>query len=157
VHTKVDGLTDPDGVSDLDLSDQLLSYASRSLTSTQVQQISPSALAYLGDAVYELVVRRCYLFPPQRIQSYHQLVVAQVRAEAQAAHLQTLIPHLTPAELEWLKRGRNATVGRPRRLDAAIYQQATSLETLVGYLYLTDLPRLTYLFSLLNLTPTLQN
>jgi ribonuclease-3 family protein len=79
--------------------------------------------------------------------------VAQVRAEAQAQHLRTLTPHLTSTELEILRRGRNAATGRPKRLDAEIYQQATSLETLIGYLYLTDPQRLTLLLAQLQLEP----
>jgi ribonuclease-3 family protein len=117
--------------------------------SAQVQQLSPAALAYLGDAVYELYVRSQYLFPPKRARVYHQQVVAQVRAEAQSSHLQLLLPQLTPPELEVLRRGRNATSGYPRRLDPEIYQQATSFETLIGYLYLTNPDRLQELLALL--------
>jgi ribonuclease-3 family protein len=115
----------------------------------RVQELSPSALAYLGDAVYELYVRSQYLLPPKRARVYHQQVVAQVRAEAQSNHLQLLLPQLTPLELEVLRRGRNATSGYPRRLDPEIYQQATSFETLIGYLYLTDCDRLQQLLSAL--------
>lgn len=113
--------------------------------------MSPAALAYLGDAVYELYVRRAYLLPPKRLQAYHHQVVAQVRAERQADQLRSLIPLLTPTELELLKRGRNAATTRPRRLDAETYQQATSFETLVGYLYLTDPQRLAQLLAQLEL------
>ncbi|RAM49545.1 MAG: ribonuclease III [Hapalosiphonaceae cyanobacterium JJU2] len=117
----------------------------------QLQQLSPVALAYLGDAVYELYVRMYYLLPPQRSESYHRLVVAQVRAEKQALHLRSLIPHLRHNELEIVRRGRNAATGRPKRLNPEIYQQATSLETLIGYLYLTDYLRLTELLQQLQL------
>jgi ribonuclease-3 family protein len=115
------------------------------LTTAELQQISPTALAYLGDAVYELYVRSHYLLPPKRSQTYHRLVVAQVRAETQARHLRSLTPHLNNTELEIVRRGRNAAAGRPRRVEPEIYQQATSLETLIGYLYLTDSQRLTQL------------
>jgi ribonuclease III family protein len=118
---------------------------------TQLQQISPAALAYVGDAIYELYARIFYLLPLQRLENYHRLVVAQVRAETQALHLRSLIPHLREAELEIVRRGRNASTGRPKRLAPEIYQQATSLETLIGYLYLTDIPRLTELLQKLHL------
>lgn len=124
------------------------------LSAAQLQALSPAALAYLGDAVYELFIRRCYLVPPKRLQIYHQQVVAQVRAEAQAQHLRSLARHLSPAELEVVKRGRNAATGRPKRINAQIYQQATSLEALLGYLYLTDIERLTYLLAQLDLGPS---
>ncbi|WP_341524585.1 ribonuclease III domain-containing protein [Nostoc sp. UHCC 0302] len=118
---------------------------------SQLQQISPAALAYLGDAIYELYVRMFYLLPLQRPEKYHRLVVEQVRAETQALHLRSLTPHLRNTELEIVRRGRNAATGRPKRVDPGIYQQATSLETLIGYLYLTDYQRLTELLQILNL------
>ncbi|MEH2285265.1 MAG: ribonuclease III domain-containing protein [Nostoc sp.] len=118
---------------------------------SQVQKISPSALAYLGDAIYELYVRIFYLLPLQRSGIYHRLVVEQVRAETQALHLRSLIPHLRDTELEIVRRGRNAATGRPKRLNPEIYQQATSLETLIGYLYLTDYQRLTELLQILHI------
>lgn len=121
----------------------------KSVSSKQLQQVSPAALAYLGDAVFELYIRSFYLIPPQRLQTYHHQVVAQVRAEAQAQHLRSLLPHLTATELAILKRGRNAATGKPKRVDLETYQQATSLETLIGYLYLSDPQRLVHLFSLI--------
>jgi ribonuclease III family protein len=124
---------------------------SQQISPAQIKQISPSALAYLGDAIYELYVRMYYLWPQQRSELYHRSVVAQVRAETQALHLRSLTPHLRSNELEIVRRGRNAVTSRPKRLNPEIYQQATSLETLVGYLYLTDHPRLTELLQKLHL------
>lgn len=117
-----------------------------SLSLADVQRISPSALAYLGDAVYEMYVRQLFVFPPQRIQSYHQQVVSWVRAESQAKTLDRLLVHLSESELAIVKRGRNAAPQRLRRVDPEIYQKATALETLVGYLHLTDGDRLMMLF-----------
>lgn len=117
----------------------------------QVKQISPAALAYIGDAIYELYARMYYLLPLQRPEAYHRLVVAQVRAETQALHLRSLTPYLTTNELEIVRRGRNAATGRPKRVNPEIYQQATSLETLIGYLYLTDCSRLTELLQKIHL------
>ncbi len=120
----------------------------------RVQQLSPAALAYLGDAVYELHIRSHFLLPPKRSNVYHRTVVAQVRAEAQSHQLQLLTPHLTPAELDMSRRGRNAATGRPRRLDPEVYQQATSFETLIGYLYITNPQRLAELLVLLQFDST---
>ncbi len=117
----------------------------------QVKQLSPASWAYLGDAVYELYIRKFYLTPPKRSQLYHQLVVSQVRAETQARHLRSLEPYLTTVELEVVRRGRNASPRGPKRIDPKIYQSATSLETLVGYLYLTDPDRLSELLAQLDL------
>ncbi|MDJ0774740.1 MAG: ribonuclease III domain-containing protein [Mastigocoleus sp. MO_167.B18] len=118
---------------------------------SQLQQISPTALAYLGDAVYELYVRTFYLIPQKQAKTYHHLVVTQVRAETQAKLLRSLWEYLTTTELEIVRKGRNAATGRPKRLDPQTYQQATSLETLIGYLYLTDIQRLNELLNKLNL------
>ncbi len=122
----------------------------KTITPEQLKQLSPASLAYVGDAVYELYVRQAYLFPPKRLHLYHQSVVAQVRAETQASQLQVLEPFLTHDERETVRRGRNAACRFPKRLDPQIYQQATSLETLVGYLYLTDPERLSELLTYLN-------
>lgn len=118
---------------------------------SQLGQISPASLAYIGDAVYELYVRTYYLLPPKRLSDYHNQVVTQVRAEQQAAHLQVLEPYLTESEREILRQGRNAANGRPRRLSPELYQQATSLETLIGYLYLQNPQRLNQLLEILEL------
>jgi len=119
--------------------------------STSPEIISPASLAYIGDGVYELYIRSYYLLPAKRICDYHKQVVTQVKAETQAQHLRSLYSYLTEQEKEILKRGRNAATGKPRRLSLSIYQQATSLEALIGYLYLTDADRLQELFNYLEL------
>lgn len=122
------------------------------LSEAQLQALSASALAYLGDAVYELFVRAALIAPPNRPRDYHQKVVSQVRAEKQAQHLQALLEHLTEAERDILRRGRNASTRGPRRIPPVIYQQATSLEALLGYLYLRDLDRLIELLRCIDLS-----
>ena len=81
----------------------------------------------------------------------HALAVRQVRAEAQAEGVKILLPHLTPAEEQVYKRGRNAHTGHlPKNANRAQYQAATGLETLFGYLYLEGQDdRLRELFSLI--------
>jgi ribonuclease-3 family protein len=119
-----------------------------SATGSSLERLSPASLAYLGDAVYELYARTRCLLPPKRVADYHRQVVARVRAETQASCLRSLEPHLTEAEREIVRRGRNAATGRPRRLSPELYQQATSLETLIGYLYLQDPQRLQQLLAM---------
>jgi ribonuclease-3 family protein len=116
-----------------------------------LDRLSPASLAYLGDAVYELYIRTYYLLPPQRLGDYHGQVVAKVRAEQQALYLEQLQPYLTDQEKEILRRGRNAVKGKPRRLTGQIYQQASGLETLLGYLYLQNPSRLQQLLEKLEL------
>jgi ribonuclease III family protein len=117
---------------------------------SQIERLSPIALAYIGDAVFELYVRTKFLMPPKRMTDYHSQVVTQVRAESQAVHLAILLPYLTDIEKEILRRGRNACVTKPRRLSRQIYQKATGLETLIGYLHLTAPQRLQELFAKLD-------
>ena len=140
IHSADDQSTDNQSV-EACLLPEIFSRASETL----LKQVSPAAFAYLGDAVYELHVRVHHLLPPKRIQLYHDRVVAEVRAEAQANYLRLLQPHLTDQEREILKRGRNASPRGPKRLDPEIYRQATSLEALLGYLYLANPERLTEL------------
>ncbi len=113
-----------------------------SLSQAEVRALSPAALAYVGDAVYELFVRRGCLFPPTRIRTYHQRVVSFVRAETQAQFARAWQADLTPHECDILKQGRNSASGGPKRITLETYQYATGFETLIGYLYLTDPPRL---------------
>ncbi len=123
------------------------------LTPEQINSLSPVALAYIGDAVYELFVRGMFLLPPKRIQVFHQQVVNQVRAEQQAHQVQRLLPLLSEAEQDLLRRGRNASSRGPRRVDSQIYQQSTGFEALIGYLYLSDPARLMELLGSLDLSP----
>ncbi|NJL82901.1 MAG: ribonuclease III [Chloroflexaceae bacterium] len=117
------------------------------LAKGELERLSPTSLAYLGDAVYELFVRGAFLLPPKRISDYHDLVVACVRAESQALFLKRLEPHLNSSEREIVRRGRNAASRRPRRLSLELYQQATGFETLLGYLFLQDPQRLQQLLA----------
>ncbi len=110
-------------------------------------QLSPTSLAYLGDAVYELYIRCYYLWPPRKISQYHNLVVGKVRAEYQAQQLAAIYPLLNDKEKEWVKRGSNAANRPPRRLPLQVYQAASGFETLLGYLYLCDQNRLCYILS----------
>lgn len=108
----------------------------------QARSLSPLALAYIGDAVYELFVRSRLLLPPRRVRTFHRQVVEHVRAEQQAHYLECLKPHLSDAELDVMRRARNAASGRKVRASLRDYRQATAFEALLGHLYLTDPHRL---------------
>jgi ribonuclease III family protein len=130
------------------------SFVERSLVDSSARSLSalsPISLAYVGDAVFELYVRSRLLMPPTRIRDYHQQVVAQVKAEQQATHVDSLMPYLSEAEKDILRRGRNATSGRHRRAEAKSYQKATGFEALIGFLYLSDQPRLLNLLDRLSI------
>ncbi|MEL6551899.1 MAG: ribonuclease III domain-containing protein [Cyanobacteria bacterium J06621_11] len=124
----------------------------KAMSATELKLIKPIALAYLGDAVFELYVRSRLLHPPKRIRNYHQQVVSRVNAESQSHYVDILSPYLTDSEKDLLRRGRNATTGKNRRAKGQDYQKATGLEALVGFLYLSDLPRLLELLSHLEIS-----
>lgn len=121
------------------------------LSEAQVRSLSPLTLAYIGDAVYELFIRSRLLMPPRRVRTFHREVVDHVRAEQQANYLELLKPYLTDDELDILRRGRNAAGSRKQRASLRDYQQATALEALIGYLYLTHPQRLLEVLSYLPL------
>ena len=112
------------------------------------RHLSAASLAYLGDAVYELYIRSCHLYPAKKLSDYHNQVVKCVRAESQARLLQSLEPYLSEQERDLVRRGRNAAGKCPSRLSPRIYQQATALEALIGYLYLANPARLEVLLNL---------
>ncbi len=110
-----------------------------------VHTLSPLALAFVGDGVYSLLVRERLLTQANRpVGELHRLAVQAVRAEAQAAAVQRLQPLLTEEEAAVFRRGRNAHSTR----TGADYHQATGLESLFGYLYLSGaLERVQELFA----------
>lgn len=108
------------------------------LSERDANQINMLALAHVGDAVYELLVRSmlCRSMPASVMQ-LHRRTVERVRAEAQAEAMKKLLPILTEEELALYKRGRNTKVNSaPHHADIAQYHAATGLEALFGWLYL---------------------
>ena len=95
-------------------------------------EVSSLNLAYIGDGVYELMVRERLVRQGGRVRGLHTLAVEQVRAEAQAVAADRLLPLLSEREAAVYRRGRNAHTART---DGA-YHKATGLEALFGYLYL---------------------
>ncbi len=110
-----------------------------------IHTASPLALAFVGDGVYSLMVRERLLAQANRpVNDLHRLAVAAVRAEAQAAAVARLLPLLTEEETAVFKRGRNAHTAR----SGADYHNATGLEALFGWLYLSGrLDRMRKLFA----------
>ena len=108
--------------------------------------LSPLALAFVGDGVYSLMVRERLLSQANRpVNDLHKMAVTAVRAEAQSAAMERLLPVLTEEEEAVFKRGRNAHTAR----SGADYHRATGLESLFGYLYLAGhIDRVRELFAL---------
>lgn len=106
-----------------------------------------ACLAYLGDSIYEVYVRRHFLTPPQNVDSYNKRVMSLVCCEAQDAMLQQLLKgnYLTDEERDVVRWGKNIETGQrraSRRAGSKAYSSASALETLIGYLYLTNQQRL---------------
>ena len=99
-----------------------------------VRTLSPLTLAFVGDGVYELMVRERLVGEANRpAGALHKRTVELVRAEAQAAAMEQLLPLLTEEEAAAYRRGRNAHTAR----SGDDYHKATGLEALFGYLYLS--------------------
>jgi ribonuclease-3 family protein len=105
---------------------------------TRAGHLSPVALAFMGDAVYETLVRN-YLISVLRLNSakIHKACVGFVKASEQARAVRLILPILTDEERTILRRGRNAnTTHVPKNAAPSDYRYATGLEALFGYLYL---------------------
>ena len=102
------------------------------------QNMSPLPLAFVGDGVYELLVREHLAAQGNcPVKKLNSRKVALVRCQAQALALEALWPILTEEERQVALRGRNAHVGHvPKNAQPADYHAATALEALFGYLYL---------------------
>ena len=107
------------------------------LTQAQVRQYSPLALAFLGDSVYEILVREYLVREANRpAAKLHEQKIQLVCAAFQAQAIDRLLPLLTEEETAVYKRGRNANNTVPRHTSAQDYHKATGLEALFGYLHL---------------------
>ncbi|MDR1629640.1 MAG: ribonuclease III [Oscillospiraceae bacterium] len=119
-------------------------------TETSPGQMHTASLAFLGDAVYSLLVRERLAALYGKAEDLHTRAVGFVSARAQAESAKKLLPHLTEEELALFKRGRNMqTAHKPKGVTDAEYHSATGLETLFGYLYLSgEFARLHALFAI---------
>lgn len=111
------------------------------LSDEQALEVSPTVLAYVGDAVWELFVRTQLTVTARgiaRARDLHAAALGSVNAKAQASLLQRLAGSFSPEESDIIRRGRNV---RPRHVvrssDPGQYRQSTGFEALLGYAYLT--------------------
>ena len=123
-------------------------FSSSENLSLPASQLSPRALAFLGDAVYSLAVREWLVVHyPSDQKQLHNMLTRLSCAEAQNTLLNTvLLPLLTPDELALVKQGRNAPVSVGRRHMQKVYRNATAFEVLLGYLHLNHKIRLNALW-----------
>lgn len=117
------------------------------------KQLSPLNLAFIGDCIYEMLVRETLVKTANRpVNDLHHESVKYVSAKAQTAAFDKIKDILTDDEMAIFKRGRNAKVGHsPKSASEGEYHCATGLEALFGYLYLSDnMDRIKELFSIIN-------
>jgi ribonuclease III family protein len=111
-------------------------------TKIDAKQINALALAYMGDAVYEMYVRQLLLTKGRiKPNQLHRAATSYVSAKAQAAILRKLYENneLTEEEQAIVKRGRNAKSGTtPKNTDVQTYKHSTAFEALIGYLFLLN-------------------
>lgn len=110
------------------------------LEDQDLRSYSPLTLAYIGDGVYELIIRTILVkkgnCPVNRL---HKKASSLVKAGAQSAIMEVIEEKLTPEELSVYRRGRNAhspTIAKHATM--ADYRRATGFEALMGYLYLKE-------------------
>ena len=122
-------------------------------TKVNAKQLSPLNLAFVGDCVYEMLVREMLVTEANRpVNDLHRESVKYVSAKAQTDAYSKIKDLLTEEETTVFKRGRNAKVGHsPKSATEGEYHCATGVEALFGYLYLNDdIDRIKELFSIIN-------
>ena len=104
-----------------------------------VRTYSPLTLAYIGDAVYDMIIRTVVVERANRsANDLHKKTVKYVKAETQAVMIQALLEELTEEEQAVYKRGKNAKpYTKAKNATRGDYMKATGMEALIGYLYLT--------------------
>ena len=105
----------------------------------EAYQLNALQLAYLGDSVWETIIRYDLVLSKLNVHHLHEQSVKRVNAGAQAAMLSAVSGILTERENEVVRRGRNShpkhTV--PKNQQPENYAASTGFEALIGYLYLT--------------------
>lgn len=109
----------------------------KNYTESEVRELSPLALAYIGDACFELLVRSEILDVRKNPNKLHRESIKFVRAKSQKELFKNIEDKLTEEEFKVFKRGRNAKPHTiPKNADPIDYRIATGVEALFGYLYL---------------------
>lgn len=103
-----------------------------------IKTFSPLALAFIGDGVYEIVIRTIILgqgnMPPGKLHAYCASIVC---AKSQAISIEVILPMLTEEEQEIYRKGKNTnSPTKSKNASLSDYRKATGYEALLGYLYL---------------------
>ncbi len=109
------------------------------MTEKEAGLLNPLQLAYLGDTVWDMLIRSELIRKRFNVHHMHLEAVKYVSARGQAACIQRIQERLTEMEAEVVRRGRNAHAKHPapKNQDPGDYAAATGFEALLGYWYLT--------------------
>ena len=108
------------------------------LKEVDIQSYSPLALAYIGDSIYDLIIKTMVMNEGNApVQKLHKKTSSLVQASTQSRMMRTIQEHLTEEEHGIYKRGRNTkSVSPAKNQSVTDYRRATGFEALMGYLYL---------------------
>ena len=119
---------------------ELVSYMNElfQMEEVDIREYSPLTLAYIGDCVYDLVIKSLVINAGNKqVNKLHQETSSLVQASTQSLMMRTMQEHLTEEEHAVYKRGRNAkSVSPAKNQSITDYRRATGFEALLGYLYL---------------------
>lgn len=106
----------------------------------ELNSYSPLVLAYIGDGVYELIIRTILVSENNcPVHKLHKKATHFVKASAQAQMITVLLERLTEEEQEVYRRGRNAKSHTiPKNADMGDYRKATGFEAVIGYLFMKE-------------------
>lgn len=110
------------------------------ISDVDVRTYSPLTLAYIGDGVYDLIIRSLVVAKGNtRAGELHRRTSQIVKAKTQAQMMEVLLPMLTEEEADVYRRGRNAKSSTmAKNATMSDYRKATGFEALIGYLYVQD-------------------
>lgn len=108
------------------------------LKDVNVAEYSPLTLAYIGDCVYELIIRTNLVYQANApVNKLNQKASKMAKAQTQAIMIDGIMEHLTAEEEAAYRRGRNAhSYTKAKNATTGEYRKATGFEALIGYLYL---------------------
>ena len=110
-----------------------------SIEEKDIREYSPLTLAYIGDSIYDVVIRSILVNKGNTpVNKLHQRASQIVKATTQASMILALMDELTDQERDWYRRGRNSKPHtKAKNASTMDYLEATGFEAVMGYLYLT--------------------
>ena len=110
------------------------------ITSKDIRTYSPLTLAYIGDAVFDVIIRSILVNKGNTaVNNLHKRASSVVKAGTQAAFVKAIMDVLTEEEADYYRRGRNSKPHtKAKNATTMDYLDATGFEAVMGFLYLTD-------------------